>query len=100
MKNKEIFMDHVLGMIDIYLFMFSRKRGLSANALKIQKKKIDFKPLAGSGGRSIKGMVLILTALIVYEGGNMSAKLCPLISNRMEVSLKKLFSEKMYRRSP
>ena len=94
MKNKEIFIYHVFGMINIYLFMFSRKRGLNANALKI-KKKIDFKPLAGSGGRSIKGMVLILTALIVYEGGNMCANLGPLISNRMEVSLNKLFSEKL-----
>ena len=62
---------------------------------KFKKQKNVFKTLAGSGGRSIKGMVLILTALIVYEGGNMSTKLCPLISNRMEVSLNKLFSEKL-----
>ena len=55
------------------------------------KKKIDFKPLAGSGGRSIKGMVLILTALIVYEGENISATLGPLISNRIEVSLNEVF---------
>ena len=95
MKNKEIFIYHVLEMVINYLCEVARKRSLNTLPIRLKKCRVDFKPLAGSGGRSIKGMVLILTALIVYEGGNMCANLGPLISNRMEVSLNKLFSEKL-----
>ena len=67
---------------------------------KFKKQKNVFKTLAGSGGRSIKGMVPILTALIVYEGENISATLGPLISNRIEVSLNEVFYETLSGRSP
>ena len=91
MNNKEIFIAHVFGMVINYLCEVARKRSLNTLPIRLKKCRVDFKPLAGSGGRSIKGMVLILTALIVYEGENISASLGPLISNRIEVSLNELF---------
>ena len=77
MNIKENFTGHVLGMVINYLCGVARKRSLNTLPIRLKKCRVDFKPLAGSGGRSIKGMVLILTALIVYEGENISASLGP-----------------------